>query len=85
MATKDKSIWILILFIFAGLVLGGLIGEVTKNINGLWWLGYGQEFGFQNPFVLNLGVLSITFALMIKINIASIVGIIIAIFIYRKI
>ena len=85
MATKDKSIWILILFIFAGLVLGGLIGEVSKNINGLCWLGYGQEFGFQNPFVLNLGVLSITFALMIKINIASIIGMFLAIFIYKKV
>ena len=42
MATKDKSIWILILFIFAGLVLGGLIGELTKNIKELWWLVYGQ-------------------------------------------
>ncbi len=85
MATKDKSIWILILFIFAGLVLGGLIGELTKNINGLWWLGYGQEFGLQNPFVLNLSVLTVTFALMIKINIASIIGMFLAIFIYKKV
>ena len=85
MATKDKSIWILILFIFAGLVLGGLIGPLTKNINGLWWLGYGQEFGLQNPFVLNLSVLTVTFALMIKINIASIIGMFLAIFIYKKV
>lgn len=85
MATKDKSIWILILFIFAGLVLGGLIGELTKNVSGLWWLGYGQEFGLQDPFVLNLSVLKVTFALMIKINIASIIGMFLAIFVYKKV
>ena len=85
MTTKDKSIWILILFIFAGLVIGGLIGELTKNVSGLWWLGYGQSFGLENPLVLNLSIISITFALMFKINIASIIGMAIAIFIYKKV
>ena len=85
MATRDKRIWILLIFILCGLVIGGLIGDLTSNINGLWWLGYGQEFGFSEPLVLNLSVLSITFAFTIKINIASIVGLAIAIFIYRKI
>ena len=85
MATKDKSIWILILFIFAGLVLGGLIGEITANINGLWWLGYGQSFGLESPIVLNLGVITLTFALMLKINVASIIGMFIAIFVYKKV
>lgn len=85
MSTKDKSIWILILFIFSGLVLGGLIGEITKNINGLWWLGYGQSFGLESPLVLNLSIITLTFALMFKINIASIIGMAIAIFIYKKV
>lgn len=85
MATRDKNIWIMIIFILCGLVIGGLLGDLTANINGLWWLGYGQEFGLTTPLVLNLSVLSITFALSIKINIASIIGMAIAIFIYRKI
>lgn len=85
MATKDKSIWILILFIFSGLVLGGLIGELTRNINGLWWLGYGQQFGLENPLVLNLSIISLTFAVMFKINVASIIGMFIAIIIYKKV
>lgn len=84
MSTKDKSIWILILFIFSGLVLGGLIGELTKNVSGLWWLGYGQQFGLENPLVLDLSIIKLTFALMFKLNVASIVGMIIAIFIYKK-
>ena len=85
MAVKDKNFWILLIFILSGLVLGGLLGELAGNINGLWWLSFGQEFGLENPLVLNLNIISITFAFMIKINIASIIGMAIAIFIYRKI
>ena len=85
MATKEKNFWILLIFILCGLVIGGLLGEVAKQVNWLSWMGFGQSFGLENPLTLNLGVLTITFALMIKINIASIIGLALAIFIYRKI
>ena len=83
MATREKSIWILIIFILAGLVIGGLLGEIAKSVNWLWWLGFGQEFGLESPIVLNLSIVTLTFGLMFKINIASIIGMAIAIFIYR--
>ncbi len=85
MATRDKSTWIVILFIFAGLVIGGLLGEVASQVDWLSWLSYGQSFGIDNPFVLNMNVLSLTFAFSIHINIASILGLAIAIFLYKKI
>lgn len=85
MAMKDKSFWILLIFILSGLVIGGLLGDLASSVNGLWWLSFGQEFGLKSPFVLDLSILSITFAFSIKINIASIIGMAIAIFIYRKI
>lgn len=85
MATRDRSFWIMLIFILCGLVIGGLLGDLASNVNGLWWLGYGQEFGLSSPFMLNLSILTLTFAFTIKINIASIVGMAIAIFIYRKI
>ena len=85
MAVKDKSFWILLIFILSGLVIGGLLGNLAANVNGLWWLSFGQEFGLQTPFVLDLSILSITFAFTVKINIASIIGMAIAIFIYRKV
>lgn len=85
MATKDKNIWILIIFILSGLVIGGLLGEIAKNIDGLWWLSYGQSFGMTSPLELNLSVITITFALMFKINIASIIGMALAIFLYRRV
>ena len=84
MATRDKNIWILLIFIFSGIVLGGFIGELAGNVSFLNWLSYGQEFGLESPLVLNLNIIKLTFAISIKINVASIIGIAIAVFIYRK-
>ena len=84
MATRDKNIWILVLFILSGLVIGGLLGELATSVDWLWWLGFGQEFGLETPMTLNLSVITVTFALMFRINIASIIGMALAIFIYRK-
>ena len=85
MAIRDKNTWIVLLFICAGLVIGGLLGEVAAQVDWLRWLAYGQTFGIENPFILDLNVLSLTFAFALHINIASIIGLSIAIFLYRKI
>lgn len=85
MATKDKNIWILLIFILSGLVIGGLLGELASKVDWLWWLSFGQQFGLESPLVLDLSVLKITFALLFKINISSIIGMVLAIFIYRKV
>lgn len=85
MATREKNIWILVLFILCGIVIGGLLGELASQVDFLWWLSYGDQFGISNPITLDLQVIQITFGLMFKINIASIIGMILAIFIYRKV
>lgn len=85
MATRDKNIWILIVFILAGLVIGGLLGELASKVDFLWWLSYGEEFGLSSPIALDLNIVKLTFGLQFRINISSIIGMAIAIFIYRKI
>lgn len=85
MATRDKNIWILIVFILSGLVIGGLLGELASRVDFLWWLSYGQSFGLTDPLSLDLNIIKVTFGLQLKINIASIIGMGIAIFIYRKV
>lgn len=84
MALKEKNVWILILFILSGLVIGGLIGELASKVDFLWWLSYGQSFGLSSPLELDLNIVKLTFGLMFKINIASIIGVIIAVIIYHK-
>lgn len=85
MAVKEKNIWILLLFILSGIVVGGLLGELASKVDFLWWLGYGQSFGLTAPLELDLDIIKITFAIAFKINIASIIGLILAVFIYKKI
>ncbi|RHV65914.1 DUF4321 domain-containing protein [Clostridium sp. OM02-18AC] len=80
---KNKNFWILLLLLLAGIVLGGFLGEATKSISLLSWMNFGQSFGLDTPLVLNLGVLVITFGLTIRITMASIIGVVIALLIYR--
>ncbi len=82
---KGKNNWTLFILILAGIVLGGFLGNLADGISWLSWLNYGQSFGLQNPIVLELGILVLTFGLNIKITIAGIVGIIIGILVYRHI
>ena len=84
MATKEKGTLVLIIFILCGIVIGGLIGQLTKDVSWLSWLSYGKEFGLVDPITLDLGVVRFTIGLMFDINISSIIGIAIAIFIYIK-
>lgn len=81
----EKGFWILLIFLLSGLVIGGLLGELAARVDSLWWLSYGESFGLTSPLELDLNILKITFGLAIKINIASIIGMAIAIFIYRKV
>lgn len=78
-----KNNWALVLLILIGVVLGGFLGNLVAGIPGLSWLNYGQTFGFSSPMVLDLGIMVLTFALTINITIAGIIGVVIAIIIYR--
>jgi len=80
---KSKSSWVLLLLLLSGIVLGGFIGEMTAKVPGLSWLNFGESFGLNDPLILNLGILVITFGLSIRITMASIIGVIIAILIYH--
>lgn len=80
-----KNYWALFLLILTGIVLGGFIGNLASGVSWLSWLGYGQTFGLTSPLILDLGILVLTFGLTIKITIASIIGVLLAILIYRLI
>ena len=81
---KSKNGWVLLIMLLSGIVLGGFIGMLTANVSGLSWLNYGQSFGLESPVVLDLGLLVLTLGLTIQISIASIIGVVLAIIIYRK-
>ncbi len=74
-----KNNWACFLLILAGIVIGGFIGNLFPST----WLHYGQTFGMADPIVFDMCILCITFGLTIKITVASIIGIVIGIFVYR--
>lgn len=54
----------------------------------LWWLGWGPRFGFgmDKPFTLDLSILQFTFAIgiWVKVNLATVLGILLSILIFRR-
>ncbi len=71
--------WVFVILVLIGFMLGGFIGTYFDGT----FLNYGQTFGLSNPVVLNLGFFIITFGLQIQISIASVIGVIISLLIYR--
>ncbi|MBS4984330.1 DUF4321 domain-containing protein [Hungatella hathewayi] len=82
---RNKNFWVLLLLLLSGIVLGGFLGSLAEGISWLNWLNFGQAFGLDTPLVLNLGILVVTFGLSIRITMASIIGVAVALIIYRYI
>lgn len=82
---REKNFVIFLVFLLAGIVIGGLIATFAANVSWLSWLAYGEEFGTNGPMGIDLSILKISFELRIKINVANIIGIVVASIIYRKI
>ena len=85
MATKEKKYmdtnYIYIIWISSRRI----IRRVSVKSGLLWWLAYGNSFGLSSPLELDLSIMKITFGLTFRMNIASIIGMILSIFIYRKV
>lgn len=74
-----KINWVFLVVVLIGFMLGSFIGTYFSNT----FLNYGQVFGLSSPLVLDLGFIILTFALQIHITIASVIGVIIALVVYR--
>ena len=80
---QAKNNWTCFLLILVGIVLGSFIGSLVAEVPYLSWLNYGQSFGPDSPVTVNLGILVISFGLTIKITMASVIGVVLAIIVYR--
>ncbi len=74
-----------IITIFAGIILGGYLGELALNVPALQFLAAGKELGLTSPLVLDLNIIKLTFAFTVKLNIAGILGFIASLFIVKKV
>ncbi|HCJ57217.1 DUF4321 domain-containing protein [Lutispora sp.] len=81
MRNTGRNGWILLLILICGVVVGGFIGEILGNYIPI--LKYGYNLGVS-PHTYDLRVIKLTFGLTFNINMFSILGIIIAILVFRK-
>lgn len=71
--------WTLILLILIGFVVGRFIGTYFEGT----WLDYGQAFGLNSPVELDMGFIILTFGIKIRITIASVLGVLLSLVVYR--
>lgn len=68
-----KNVLYTVFLICAGVVVGSCVANATASVPGLSWLGYGLSLGITEPLVLNLGVISITFALTFNLSVSVVI------------
>ncbi|MCM1189002.1 MAG: DUF4321 domain-containing protein [bacterium] len=74
-----KGNWLPVLLVLVGFVIGGFIGSYFEGS----FLNYGRAFGLSSPIILDMGFFVLTFGLTINITIASVIGVIISLIVYR--
>jgi hypothetical protein len=87
-AKKLDSVVVLLVIVILGALIGSVIGEVIGTLAPGGYLekvfSRGVNPGIAPPAVLDLKVITLTFGLTVKINLASLLGIALALLIYRK-
>ena len=83
-----RGVGLVLLVVVAGLAIGSLLGEL---LGGLLPAGFAQDLftrgptiGLKDPATLDLRFLSVTFGLLLKVNVAGVLGIVIAALTLRR-
>ncbi|EWM55280.1 DUF4321 domain-containing protein [Ruminococcus flavefaciens] len=76
-----KTLYFLLLLICA-VVMGGILGQVDSGVFS--WLGYSVKMRFEPGTFIDTDFLSLTFGISMKICVAQVICIIIAIYAYIK-
>ncbi len=84
MARRSRSPWWFLVFVVVmGGILGSVIAEALIGYPRLAFLSRDVRAGIDPPLTLDLRVVSFTVGATIRLNLAILVGIIIAIWVFR--
>ncbi len=84
-----KSGWTLLGFIFIGGLLGGMLGEIltvfspSEQIQTIFARSLSP--GINPPLTVDLVLIKVTFGFLFKINLLTILGIFLGIYLYKNI
>jgi hypothetical protein len=88
LAKRDDSVIVLLVILILGALIGTVIGEVIATIAPGGTIekifSKGINPGLNPPATLDLKILSLSFGFTVKINFSSLLGIGLALLLYRK-
>ncbi|MGI6113097.1 MAG: DUF4321 domain-containing protein [Mahellales bacterium] len=79
---SQRNPWTLLLLLLAGLIIGGVVGDILSSYLPLF--NYSYRFGIVEPIGLDLRVIAITFGLVFNLNLGSAIGVVIGIISYMR-
>lgn len=75
--------WVLAIVVVAGAMLGSVFADAVGQFTYLAPLGHSVAFGIASPVTLDLRVLTLTLGFVVRLNLAIILGIIVAVYLFR--
>lgn len=82
---RTKGPWTLFLFLFAGIIIGSMIGNIIANYSDAKLFHESFTIGTQSmPAVLDFVVIKLAFGLSLTINFGTILGVLFGILLYYR-
>lgn len=80
-----RGIGLLILFLFLGMFIGGVLGQVLAPVFAKYFpvLNESIVIGVPKPVNISLGVLQLVLGVTLRLNFAGLLGLLIALFLFR--
>ncbi len=80
---KSVNGWKLIIIMIIGVLLGSILGEAFSTTFPL--LSKGITAGLTSPLILDLKIITLTFGFTLKLNVASVIGMVLAFLLFKKV
>lgn len=81
--TSREPWWILIVVVIAGAMLGSVVADSLGQFTYLAPLGHSVVVGVDPPVTLDLRVITLTLGFVVRLNLATVLGIIAAVYVFR--
>jgi len=75
--------WILVVIIIAGAMLGSVLANAVGQFTYLSWLARSISIGVTPPVVVDLHVFTLTIGFVVRLNLAIVLGILVAAYVFR--
>jgi Domain of unknown function (DUF4321) len=75
--------WVLLVVVVAGATLGSVVADSLGQYTYLAPLGHSVAVGVNPPVTLDLRVITLTLGFVVRLNLATVLGIIAAIYVFR--